>query len=216
MSKTSILIYGASGHARVVTDIILLSKKYDIVGYIDDTAEKKGEKFENSRILGTKDLLDDLKSNGIKKAFVAVGDNKGRSKICKLLLEKGFELINLIHPKAVVAKDVKIGFGVVVMAGAIINSGSTIGNNVIVNTGATVDHDCNLMEGAHISPGVHLAGGVDVGRLSWVGIGSIVKDKMKIGDNCIVGAGSLVLDNIQDNMIAFGAPAKVIKKMGTV
>ena len=95
------------------------------------------------------------------------------------------------------------------MPGVVVNSMSKIGNGVILNTSSIIEHDNIIQDFVHVSPGVSLAGGVQIGMLSWVGIGSSVKQNIEIGSNVKVGAGSLVINNLPDDVVAFGVPAKI-------
>jgi UDP-N-acetylbacillosamine N-acetyltransferase len=95
----------------------------------------------------------------------------------------------------------------------VINPVAQIGENVIVNTCASVDHDCVIDDGAHVAPGAHLAARVHVGRGSWVGIGSVVKEGARIGKATVIGAGSLVLNDIPDDVLAYGSPARLVRSL---
>ena len=97
----------------------------------------------------------------------------------------------------------------------VINPRARIGENVIVNTAASIDHDCVIEDGAHLCPGTHLAGGVNIGRGAWIGIGAVVSDHLQIGANSIIGAGAVVTHDIPNNVVAYGVPAKVIRKINT-
>jgi len=207
-----IVIWGASGHAMVVTDIINLIGEYQIFGFIDDINPKRhGTSFLGHKILGGAEQLDWLMENGINKLIFGFGNNNARLRLTGLVKAKGFQLISAIHPKSIIAKNVNIAAGTVVAAGAVINSGSQIGENTIINTSSSVDHECIIGDGAHISPGAHLGGQVVVGQGSWIGIGACIIDHILIGSNSLIGAGSVVLENIPDNVVAYGNPAKTRK-----
>jgi acetyltransferase-like isoleucine patch superfamily enzyme len=75
-----------------------------------------------------------------------------------------------------------------------------------------VEHDNNISDFVTVSPGAVTLGGVYIGSNSWIGAGAIVGEDLKIGKNTVIGMGSLVTKNIPDNVIAYGSPAKVIKK----
>ena len=90
-----------------------------------------------------------------------------------------------------------------------------IGENVIVNTSASVDHECLIEDGAHIGPGVHLGGRVRVGRAAWIGIGATVIDRSSIGAEAVIGAGAVVVADIPGGVLAYGIPARVIKRVET-
>lgn len=207
-----IIIWGASGHALVVADILLQSDKYEISGFLDERQlQRAGEAFGGSVILGGVEQLRDSLKRGVTHLIFGFGDNDARLRLAVTVREFGIELATAIHPRSIIAPDVVIGAGTVIAAGAVINPATQIGENVIVNTGATVDHECVIEAGAHICPGVHLAGNVHVGRAAWIGIGTTVIQRVTIGAGAMIGAGSVVLQDIPANAVAYGCPAKVVK-----
>jgi acetyltransferase EpsM len=207
-----IVLVGASGHARVVADIIQLSTNFHIAGYLDDLdPARHGAVFNGGRVLGGLEQLASLSAAGVRFAAVAVGDCAARLEIAGRLRPAGFDRPSLVHPRATVARDVAVGPGSVFVAGAVVNPGARIGESVIVNTGASVDHDCEIADGVHIACGAHLAGAVHVGRGAWIGIGAIVKEQVRIGAGTIVGAGALVLHDLPDHVVAYGSPARIVR-----
>jgi sugar O-acyltransferase (sialic acid O-acetyltransferase NeuD family) len=146
--------------------------------------------------------------------IIGVGDTALRHRLAQQLLDQGGILAVAVHPRATIAREVSLGAGTVVMAGAVINTGSRIGRFVIVNTGATVDHDCVLEDGVHISPGCHLAGSVFCGTDVFVGTGAVVIPGVRIGARAIVGAGAVVITDVPTDVLAMGFPARVKKRLG--
>lgn len=204
-------IVGASGHGKVIADIA--EQLGFIVNFYDDAYPSKTH-IEHWPIHGTcADLiaLNNTNTTLSNDVVVAIGNNEIRKQKIQLLQQNSFNLITLIHPTAVISPYAAIASGNVVFAGAIINAFAKVGVGCIINTSAVVEHDCTIDNFTHICPNVALAGGVSVGTKSWVGIGSQVKQLIKIGDNCLIGAGSTVVKNIPDNVTAFGSPAVVIK-----
>lgn len=203
-----VAIFGASGHGKVVHEILRHDKDIDVVGFLDDNPR---ESFNGLSVLGGTDDLETLKEK-IEGIIVAIGNNRVRKEKYELAKKMGFKAHTAIHPTAFVADDARIGDGSTVCAGAIICSQARVGKNCIINTGATIDHENKIGDHAHISPGAHLGGNVTVGELSWVGIGSAVIHGISIGKSCMIGGGAAVTKDIPDNVLAVGVPAKVIRK----
>lgn len=212
--RQKLFIWGASGHALVVADAVRLQGEYEIVGFIDDVnPERAGAQFCGATILGGREQLEALAREGVNSLIFGFGNCRARLELFETVRKKGFRLATVIHPRAVVATDVLVGAGTLIAAGAVLNAAAKIGENVIVNTGASVDHECLIEDGAHICPGVRLAGRVSVGRATWVGIGATVVDGVSIGADAIVGAGAVVVGDIPSGVLAYGVPARVIRKI---
>lgn len=197
-SMATINLFGASGHAKVIKDII--DAQGDVVGCLYDDnphcADIHGKPVYKASETDVKGSL-----------VISIGSNRVR----KLISER-YQLVYAIaiHPKAIVSPTVTIGEGTVVMHGAIIQSDAKIGRHCIINTGASVDHECQIGDYVHISPHVTLCGNVHVGEGSWIGAGTIIIPGIKIGKWCTIGAGSVVINDIPDYTTAVGNPCKRI------
>ncbi len=199
-------IIGASGHGKVIADIAELNGWNEIVFFDDAYPNVSFEK--NWKVVGsTANLI--LMKEDFDGFIVAIGDNAIRLDKTNMLISKGLNAVSLIHPNAVISKYVSIDVGSVIMAGAIINPFVKIAKAAIINTASSIDHDCVLSDGVHVSPGVCLAGSVEVGELAWLGIGSVVKQCVKIGKNAVVGAGAVVIKDIPNHVTVMGNPAKI-------
>ncbi len=212
LKKTELLVFGASGHAKVVIDLIEKSGTYVVKWVADDNAELKGSSVYGYTVLGGKESL--LGNSGWlqnKPVVVAIGSNPVRSNIAEWLCVHGGVLsYALLHPSAQVARGVTVGDGSVVMAGTVINADTRIGRNVIINTGAIVDHDCTIGDGVHVAPGATLCGGIQIGDQCVIGAGAVICPNLRIGKNVIVGAGATVLNDVPDDLTVVGTPAKAI------
>lgn len=202
-------ILGASGHGKVVADTALLAG-WKTITYFDDAWPELQTNGDNP-VIGNSDELFNS-ADRFDGFVVAIGNNRTRLALAERLIEAGLPLPPLLHPNAYVAQDVEISPGVVLFAGSIVQPGSTLGLATILNTGSSVDHDCSLAAGVHICPGAHLAGGIRIGECSWIGIGSSVNQNVIIGSGVTVGAGSAVVNDVPDNEIVVGVPAKVMTK----
>lgn len=206
----TLAILGASGHGKVIADIALSSEHWSDVVFFDDAYPAFTE-IECWSVQGNaQDLV--TKAKKFAGVVVAIGDNAIRFEKQKLLVKSGFTLPIIIHPNAIVSPYACIGNGSVVMAGAVINPFATIGEACIINSNTVVEHDCVLANAVHISPSAVLAGGVQVGEFSWLGIGSCVKQLISIGEHVVVGAGSTVINNLESHKTYVGSPARVLIK----
>jgi sugar O-acyltransferase (sialic acid O-acetyltransferase NeuD family) len=193
-------LYGASGHAKVIIDI-LKSQGKKLLGLIDDN-------LSINELLGYPVYHE---VDNLSPLIISIGDNKTRKKIAERLSSICFE--TAVHASVILSDTCSIKEGTVVMQGAIIQSCSEIGRHCIINTGASVDHDCKIHDFVHISPHATLCGNVTVGEGTWVGAGTVVIPGVKIGKWSIIGAGSVVIKDIPDQVLAVGNPCKVIKQL---
>lgn len=201
-SKKKLAVIGASGHGKVAADIASLIGYDEIVFYDDNGGIRECGGYP---VAGK--VADAVREDC--DVFVAVGNGETRKKLTSLFADG--RIATLIHPSAVVARDVSVGSGTVVMAGAVINPGAGIGKGCIINTCASVDHDCTLGDFVHVAVGAHLCGTVTVGDLTWIGAGSTVINNVSICGGCMIGAGAVVVENIDARGTYVGVPARMIK-----
>lgn len=204
MSLTNrILLYGASGHAKVICEVLEALQQIPI-GLIDD----------NPTVTS---LLDYYVYHTLQQAevgpndqfIISIGNNRIRKKVAGKL--NGVKFTRAIHPAAVISPRSTIGEGTVVMANVSLNVHSAIGKHVILNTNCSIDHDCVVDDFAHISPNVALAGDVQVGEGTQIGIGASVKQGIRIGKWVMVGAGAVIIRDVPDYAVVVGNPGRVIK-----
>jgi len=211
MKKQKLIIIGASGHAKVIIDIVEKQDKFELLGLIESNPnlEKKVLGYD---ILGDESILAETIYNDVY-LFIAIGDNWVRHLVKERIsaLYPTIKFATLIHPSAQIAKGVKIGEGVCIMAGAIVNSDSTIDNFAIINTKASMDHDGYLGAFASLAPNATTGGNVSIGNFTSVGISATIKHGVQIGKHGVIGGGALVLKNFEENQIIYGVPATAIR-----
>jgi sugar O-acyltransferase (sialic acid O-acetyltransferase NeuD family) len=201
-SKKVVILLGAGGHAKVVAEALIQSGK-TILGLVAPD-KKKGSKCFGLDVLGNDD---ELLSYSPREVVLAngIGALPGivlRWKLAGQMREKGFQFTRVIHPSATIAADVIVGEGAQVMAGSIIQPGSSIAQDSIVNTRVSIDHDCKIGENCHLAPGVILSGCVNIGKGAHLGTGATVIQNISIGANSTVSAGSIVYkDLVNDKML---------------
>lgn len=197
-----IQLYGGSGHAKVIIDCVRRSG-VDVASIFDDNESLLN--ISNVPVIGQYDC-----SKHNYGLLISIGNNKIRKYISSIVKP---DFYILIDKSAIVSSNVKISDGTVILQGAIIQSSSIIGKHCIINTGAQVDHDCSIGDFVHVSPNSTLCGNVSVGEGTHVGAGAVVIQGVKIGKWCTIGAGAIVINDVPDNVVVVGNPARIIKKL---
>lgn len=211
--RAKILILGASGHARVLVDIVERQGAYEIAGFVDREGRRQC-RVTGYQVLGTDDAIGQIaREQGVDSCCVAIGDNWARGQVVHTLATTHPELRFpvLVHPSASIGRDVTLGDGTVVMAGAIVNSGTRVGEFCILNTHSSLDHDCELSSFASLGPGAVVGGHVRIGPYSAVCLGARVVDTAGVGEHVVVGAGATVLQDIPASVVVYGTPARIIR-----
>ncbi|MDP2450444.1 MAG: acetyltransferase [Polaromonas sp.] len=190
MSKPSLILVGAGGHAHACIDVIEQQGRYQIAGLIGMPDEVDALRLGYS-VLATDADLHELASQ-YQHAFISVGQIRSpdvRIRLYCRLLELGFQLPTVISPAAYVSRHATIGVGSIVMHGAVVNAGAEVGDNCIINSRALVEHDAIVEANCHISTGAILNGNTRVGAGSYVGSGSVIREGIALGEGCMVGMG---------------------------
>jgi sugar O-acyltransferase (sialic acid O-acetyltransferase NeuD family) len=209
----NIVLIGGGNQAHYTIDIIEKEGKYNIVGIIDSIHEVDSDRF-GYKILGRQENISQLiEEYNIEGGVISIGDNWSRYYVYNQILElvPTFTFVNAIHPSVIIGNNVKLGVGIVAMAGCIFNPKSQIGNFTFFATGAQVEHDCQIGDFSSISAGSITGGYVKLGKFSAITLGVTVIDRLEIGKNTVVGSGSLVTKSLPDNVLAYGSPAKVMR-----
>jgi sugar O-acyltransferase (sialic acid O-acetyltransferase NeuD family) len=194
-------ILGAGGHAKVAAEA-WRSAGGHILALHDDDAARHGLDVLGITIEGG--LAAAAARGGL--LHIAIGDNVARRRIAAGLADSRFPPV--IHRRSIVSDTGTVGAGTLVCAGAIIQADAAVGRHTIVNTAAVVEHDAAIGDFVHIAPGARLGGGVHVEQGALIGIGAIVLPGRKIGAGATVGAGAVVLRDVDAGEIVAGNPAR--------
>lgn len=207
------MIFGASGHAKAIINA-LLSNNIQPRGYIDSVKEMNSFVM-GFPVLGNEAQLSDILANtNISSIILAIGDNYSRMLVAQRLQKQYPELKfpSVFHRNTIVSESAIIGKGSVVLPGAVIGPEAILGDFCIINTNASLDHDGKMDDFSSLAPNSVTGGNVAIGKLSAIGLGAMLLHKISVGSNSVVGAGAVVTKNIPDNSVAYGNPAKIIRK----
>jgi sugar O-acyltransferase (sialic acid O-acetyltransferase NeuD family) len=210
MSSPNLLVWGASGHGKVVADVAELCG-YTVTGFVDDDPAKIGRPFMGLPVLAESELGG---TDAGAALALGIGDNGHRAAAFARARTTGRRLPALVHPSAVIARSARLGDATLVCAGAVVNPAAVVGIAVIINTSAVVEHDCVVGDFAHVSPGAVLGGAAAVGRGAHVGAGSVVLPRRAVGTDATLGAGAVATADVPAGAVVVGVPARPLVKSG--
>ena len=209
-------MWGAKGHGIVIRDVL---DNYNChLDAVFDNDKSLRSPYNDVPLIYLKDGFENwVKSNNIENMgfIVAIGGARGRDRmeLSNYLSSYGLHDISFIHPNTSVSRDVVLGKGIQVMAGAVISVRVSIGDYTIVNHQTNIDHECILGKGVHVAPGATLTGCVEVKDFAMVGAGSTILPNITIGEGAIVGAGAVVTKDVGDGDVVVGIPARKMKQI---
>jgi sugar O-acyltransferase (sialic acid O-acetyltransferase NeuD family) len=209
----AIVVFGSSGHAKVVIDIVEKEGRYKIAGLLDGF-RNVGEETLGYQVLGLEfDLPRLMGEYDLKGIIIAVGDNYSRAQVATRVSDicPNLPFVSTIYPNASIGKEATVGIGSVIMAGAVVNPCCQVGQFCIVNTSASLDHDSVMEDFSSLAPGATTGGNCRIGRYSAVCIGSVLRNGITIGEHSVIGAGSTVIKDVEPFALAFGCPAKKVR-----
>lgn len=205
-----IYILGAGPMAREVLGIYKdLDKVAKIGGFIEENCNRCTSEIHNKKVMDA-GIIETLPK---ETKFVAGIGSPQRDRWIKELEQKGFDFDTVTHPSLIKGNFVMIERGCVICPGVVLTCDIKIGAHSIVNIGSTINHDCEIGKFTTIGPSVNIAGNVRIGGRVCVGIGTTIIDKVSIGSGTFIGAGAVVTEDLPENVLAVGFPAKPVKKL---
>jgi UDP-perosamine 4-acetyltransferase len=218
LASKKVIIYGAGQLAALVAETLGHQDDVEVIAFADDDPGLVGQEVAGLRVLGGMAALAELRAEGVSGAIVSIGDNRIRGRVAANLTDMGFELVNAIDPTARVAASVRLGKGVIIATGAIVCANAQLGSNVYVGPGAIVSHDVSVGDNVLLSVGSILAGRTAVEQGAFIGAGATVvparmgqRHRLRVGENAVVAAGSVVLADVPANAVVIGVPGRVVR-----
>lgn len=206
-----IAIIGAGGHGHVVLDILRLSHSEGLTAaFFDDRADEL-RSVSGVPVLGP--VLALVGDSSFDSAFAAIGDNRVRSEIQRRFQKRGYEFVRVVHPHTAISPQARLGDGSIAVAGVVVNCDAIVGRGVILNTLSSVGHGCHVGDYAQLASGVNLGGACTIGEGVFLGMGAKVVPLVRVGDWSVVGAGSVVLEDLPDRHFCVGIPARPIRPL---
>lgn len=204
-----LVVFGASGHGKVVADAAAAAG-FSVIGHIDDVAPT-GNPVAGRPRLGDRAILPALAERYAGLALaIGIGDNHERPRIAGALavLVPSVSFPAVVHPAATLAQGLRLGQGVVILARAVINPDAELDDFALVNTGAIVEHDCRVGRAASLAPAAAMGGASTLGAGAALMMGALLRHRVAVGEHTVVGMGSVVLSDLPPLVVAWGNPAR--------
>jgi len=204
-----VAVYGASKAGVTLAETIRAMGGYEVAAFIDDTPGLIGRAVCGLPIWSG-DELEKLTSRGIGALATHIAVREFRLKMRDRASAAGLTMLNVIHPRAFVSPSAQMGVGNVIKAGAIVDTEVQLGDCCIIDNGAIVAHHNLIRDACHLAPGVAMGGECSIGERTLVGVGSKIASHIQIGRNVIVRPGSVVVNDVPDEVLIGGNPAKIL------
>jgi len=222
MKEKKIIIIGTGGNSIDIIDLIddiniKSSIKYKCIGFLDDNLSMKNKEIMGIKVLGSLDSAKNYQDDNVY--FVnSIGSPtnfwKKEKIIAKADLTKD-RFISLIHPSASISQTASIGYGCVILRNASISAHAKIGNHIIIFPNSLISHNNEIGDYSTIMGGVVISGNVKIGKSSYLSPSCSIDGNKIIGNTCLIGMGSSVLQNVEDNSVMVGSPAKFLRQTYT-
>ncbi|MGN1419366.1 MAG: 2,3,4,5-tetrahydropyridine-2,6-dicarboxylate N-acetyltransferase [Acutalibacteraceae bacterium] len=208
---------------------------YEIIEYISKSEkktpvklyvkEKESIDYGSSKVFGAGDkivfgdwneLKTILEENKDKIEDVVIENDRRNSGVPMLDIK---DIPARIEPGAIIREQVEIGKNAVIMMGAVINIGAVVGEGTMIDMGAVLGGRATVGAHCHIGAGAVLAGVIEPASATpvivednvLVGANAVVVEGVHVGKNAVVAAGAVVLEDVPENAVVAGTPARVIK-----
>ena len=207
MRRVAVLV-GAEGHAVSLTESVTAAG-FEIIAYTSDRTA--------GGTLLDRPVWEDVPAAHVDSGGIvvlAIGDNATRERLWNQLIQRvpREQFPAIVHPTASVSTLATIGPGSVVLQGAVVCSGARVGVGCLLNSGSILEHESAMDDFASLAPGAVIGGRVRIGARTAVSIGAVIKHGLTLGADSVIGAASYVHSDVPEGVVAFGVPARVMRK----
>ena len=206
----NIIVFGAGEFGTLIQNVMSYNQDFQIAAFGDDNLDKTKITTGDVPLFNQEDLFQFAKENEIKTAIMAIGDNRVRGVKYNLFKDAGFEMLSIVHPKALIDTEVVYGDNVIIEMGTAIHTHSTIGNNVFLGGDAMIGHHNTIGNHVLVGGNVSFGGAVIVEDYVSIGVGASIKPGVRLGKGCTVGVGAAVVKDVAPGTTVVGVPAKPI------
>lgn len=205
------IIIGAGKYGEVYLSY-LREAGVNVIGFLDDDTTHSNL-IGGVPLLGKTDILPDLKNKfGVEAVYCPLGNNKLRVKFLQQAKGLGYSIPNYIHPSVIISPNVKLGEGIYVLLGSNVMPFTEIEDCVMISMNVNVAHHNILKKGTFLSTGCNFGASIVAEENTYCGIGSTIMTGLhRLGKDCLIGAGAVVIKDVPDCAVMAGVPAKVIK-----
>lgn len=173
--------------------------------------------YETSLIKGVEMESDNWKPNSLDQYLLGVVNPTIKKRVLDYFFENfsindsHFPVLNASSENT--ASTVKLDYGVVINPNCIVAGHTNISKHAFINRSVSIGHHSVIGACASVNPGVTICGSCKIGDYSTIGAGTTILNNVSVGNNSVIGAGSVVTRDIPDNVVAYGSPAKIIRKV---
>ena len=208
----NIVIVGAGGVGRetslIIQQINELKITWNLIGFIDDDVNSWGNVINGYPVIGGMDSLEKLSLDTY--VVVAIANYKVKKRIVNKINNR-FKFATIVHPRVWLHDYMTLGEGTIIYEGAILTTNIKVGNHVIISPKCGIGHDSIIKDYVSLLWNVNISGNDVIEEGVMMGSASTVIQGKRIGKGSTVGAGAVVIDNIDSYSTVVGVPAKVIK-----
>jgi sugar O-acyltransferase (sialic acid O-acetyltransferase NeuD family) len=207
-----LLLLGAGGLAReTLAAVRALPEAWQPIGALDDDPALHGGQIDGLPVLGGIEQVREHESAAVIACIANVRRPASRAVIDARLALPPERWATIVHPAASLAPGVEVGYGSILLAGAVVTAPQRLGRHVVAMPHVLLTHDNQVDDYATLAGGATLGGGVRIRRSAYLGQRSVIREYVEVGEEAVVGMGSVVLSDVPARETWAGVPARRLK-----